>query len=319
MRQAALFLLFSVCILSCKDDSKTTTTTIVKKDSVSLTDSQTVLDEIVNVDTTIFKTDTSSSAKTKPITLQFNLQKGKRYKYTMEVSQDMQAQNVKNSMMTGYTLAVLDDVGGVRTLLATYDKIVMRTSMGAQKIEVSSENAGDVSNPLGQLSKVFAAVKGKSFTMKVRKDGEILEVEGFDKIGEAMVNEMNMPAESKPKMLENFKSQFNNQTVKQMFAQSFNIYPSRPVKVGDRWEREVTAANNSSMKTQYTLRKISGNEATITATSKMDISEFKTSGAQTTLMQVDIRNGLVLKGQFEQKLEGQMKIKSIGLVYGKEL
>jgi hypothetical protein len=311
-----ILLLFFSC---ANNDQKTTETVAVKKDTVAHADTLPLQEQMVTLDTTQMVTDTAGAKTIQPIMLQFNLQKGKHYQYIMEVQQEMMPRNIKNSMVTGFTLQVMSDDGKVKDIRATYDKVVMKTTIGTQQIEISSEKPAEGSTPFGQLSKVFAAVKGKSFTMKVRKDGEILDVQGFDKIGEAMVAEMDVPADAKQRMLQNFKEQFNNQTVKHMFAQSFNIYPSKPVKPGDKWERKVTAANGQFISTTYTLRSIKGNEATITASSKLDISEFKAKGSQNTVLQVDTRNGLVRKGQFEQKIEGQMKIRSLGVVYAKEL
>ncbi len=295
----------------------------VKKETVAGTpkDSSILVDNILTEDTSI--TETVGPA-TKEVELKFNLKKGRSYAYAMDFDMelDRNGQKMKNSMSWKYSLNVIDDKDGIKTLNVTYERIAMAMDMGGQKMEFNSDKApGDVSNPFNMVSNVFAAMKGKSFAMKVNRMGEIADVEGFDKIGEALVKEMNVPEDVKAKALQNFKSQFNNENVKETFSSSFNIFPTKAVKVGDSWRKETTAKMGPTkgvMITTYTVKQINGNKVVLNAVSKIT-GETGAKGTQTSRLIVDASSGLVLQNVFEMKMEGDQKMVSKGKIIGKEL
>jgi hypothetical protein len=249
------------------------------------------------------------------VQLRFNLNKGKRYDYTMvyDINQEANGRKMQNKMSWKYEMAVLDDKEKVKTIRTTYRQIDMLMNMDGNKMEFSSEKAAEAGNNLMQMpSKMFGAIKGKSFTMKVDDMGRIISVDGFDKIGEAMVNEMNIPEEAKPGMMENFKKQFNDETVRKMFSQSFNIFPNGYVKPGDTWEKDSPLMVGDSLaKTRYTVRSIDGNRVTIDARSTGAIN-------QKSILVVNALTGLVMDGTFDHTASGDRKMTAKGKITGRE-
>jgi len=168
-------------------------------------------------------------------------------------------------------------------------------------------------------SKMFSIIKGKSFTMQVNEKGEVVSVAGFDKIGEAVVNEMNLPEEMKSMMRQRFQKQFNDEAVKQMFSQSFDVFPNKYVKAGDNWKKNTNlSALKQDVATVYTVKSIKGSRVFLNGESRLRSSDGKNSGTQTSKLIIDVRTGLMIDGVFDQKSsDGQMNSKS--RITGKEI
>lgn len=269
---------------------------------------------------------TSPAAAATAIPLRFNLQPGKQYGYgmRMEMQQQMGERSMNNTMEMAYRLAVLDEKQGLRTIRASYDRIVMSMKMGEMKLDFSSENPapeGAATDPMQLLSRMFAAMKGKSFVLKVDEKGEVKSVDGLKEIGQQLVKEMNLPENLRPAMARNFESQFNENSVRQSFSQTFSIFPQKPVKVGDSWTRQVgsTRGGAPDATSTYTLRAVNSNLATVDAVSSENVKEGKMTNTNRARLYIDTRTGLVTRGSFEQEMQGAMKMKSKGTITGREL
>jgi hypothetical protein len=235
------------------------------------------------------------------------------------VKQKKGDQSRGTNMKWNYDMQVVDENNDLKTIRTTYKRIDMTVDMGNdQKMEFSSEKEVDAADFMQLPSKMFSIIKGKSFTMQVNEKGEIISVTGFDKIGEAVVSEMNLPEEMKPMMRQNFQKQFNDDAVKQMFSQSFEVFPNKYVKVGDSWKKNSNlAALKQDIATIYTVKNIKGNRVFLNGESKHKSSDGKNSGTQTSKLIIDAKTGLMIDGVFDQKSsDGQMNSKS--RITGKE-
>jgi hypothetical protein len=256
------------------------------------------------------------------VDLRFNLAEGRTYRYDMKVDMEMQMgeRTMGNGSEMNYTMQVLDNNGKTKTIRVRYDKVSMAMNMGGQTLEFSSEmKAGDPSNPMNIAGNMLVAMKGKSFLMKVNERGKITEVTGFDEMAESMIGEMKISDQQKKMMMQSFKAQFNDAAVKEMFGQSFEIFPERPVKVGDSWTRKpaASAGTRQQITTTYTLRSINGATATLDTRSEVVAGEGAAKGSGTGTLQVDMRTGLVTSGNFTQSLEGERKMSSRITVKGR--
>jgi hypothetical protein len=206
-------------------------------------------------------------------------------------------------MKWNYDLKVIDEQKNLKTIEATYKRIEMTVNMGNdQKMEFSSEKQVEPTDFMQMPSKMFSIIKGKSFTMQVNEKGEVVSVSGFDKIGEAVVSEMNLPDQMKPMMRQNFQKQFNDDAVKQMFSQSFNALPNKHVKVGDSWTtRAQVSAMKQNISTVYTVKNIKNNRVYITGDSKLSSTGGAISGTQKSQLIIDAKTGLMIDGAFDQR------------------
>lgn len=187
----------------------------------------------IDSDTAVVDSRPNLSIPSDGILMAFNLQKGKTYDYRMVM--DMERNTAERSTSTGvdwiYKMKVTGDDGKIKTITASYKRIAMNMKMGGQKMEFSSDNStGEAISPMGMLSNMFSAMKGKEFFVKVNRKGEVVAVEGFEKIGEAIADQMKLDEAKRKQILQQFNSQFNEETIKESFAQSFNIFPSKKLR-----------------------------------------------------------------------------------------
>jgi len=259
---------------------------------------------------------------------QFNLQKGKAYEYEMDfdMKQEMQGQNISTNMKSDYVMEVIGDDGNVKTIKTTYERFAMNVDMPGQSIKADSDNAdtttaAEITDPSQLMNAMFGALKGKSFIMKVDQEGKVTEVTGLDQIADAMVNSMKVKEEMKPMVRQAFTQQFNEQNIKEIFSQSFNIFPNKSVKVGDSWEKKISGTSSMPMDvtTTYTVKSIDGDIVNLDAKSKMNFTGgADMSGEQTGTLKVNSKTGLVVNAEMDQKMDGQMKMTTKAKITGKE-
>ena len=311
-----ILLLFTACANNESQEPQERTT--AKQDSITqVTDTSTII-----IDTSLLKT----PAAPEEVVLQFNLQKGKAYVYDMlmDFEQETEGKKMSSGLTWRYRLNVTDEKNTIKTIRTTYERIAVSLDMGGQKLEFSSDNnGGDPTNPLNMLSNMFSALKGKSFFMKVDEKGAILEIDGLNKIGEAMIEEMNVPEQNKKMFLKNFTDRFNAKEVRETFGQAFSFYPGKKVKSGDSWKTETSSKIGplqGNMITTYRLKRIDGNKITLVGTSTIDPGKDNSEkGTQTAQLLVDAKTGLVLQNVFETKINGNNKISGKGKISGKEI
>lgn len=255
------------------------------------------------------------------VLLKFNFQKGKIYNYAMTFDINQKKGDISrgNIMKWNYDMQVVGEKDDVKTIKTTYKRIDMTMDMGTQKMEFSSEKKVDAMDFMQLPSKMFGIIKGKSFTMEINGKGEVISVSGFDKIGEAVVSEMNVPEEMKPMMKQNFQKQFNDDAAKQLFSQAFQIYPNKKVKIGDSWKANSTVpALKQDIATIYTVKNIKGDRMFVNGEGKLKSSDGKNSGIQTSKLIINAKTGLMIDGVFDQKSnDGQTNTKS--RITGKEI
>lgn len=259
---------------------------------------------------------------------QFNLQKGKAYDYVMDfdMKQEMSGQNVNTNMKSDYVMEVIEDDGNIKTLKTTYKRFAMNIAMADKTIKADSDApdtvaSGEISDPSQLMAAMFGALKGKSFLIKVDKEGKVTEVSGLQQIADAMVGSIKVKEEMKPMVRQAFTQQFNEENIKELFSQSFNIFPNKPVKVGDSWEKKLsgTSLMPMDMTTTYTVKSIQGNFVMLDAKSDMKFTGgANLTGEQIGKMKVNAKTGLVETAVYEQKMDGQMKMTTKATVTGKE-
>ncbi|MGZ8538171.1 MAG: DUF6263 family protein [Flavisolibacter sp.] len=310
--QHLLPVLFTLIFLSCKNEDKKSDTAETSKDS-SITTNVIQNDSFSGVD----KADSPPqlTPSNESVQLKFNMPKGKTYDFNMvfDMKQEVNAQIMNNHMRFNYDMQVVDEKEKVKTIKTTYKRIDMAMAMGENKMDFSSEKGTSASfDPLQIVSKMLSVIKGKSFTMKVNDKGEISDVDGFEEIGQTMVKEMNLPEASKAQMLAQFKSQFNDDAVKEMFSTAFNIYPDKPVKVGDTWQKTIKGRDAKPVVTTYTVQEIKDGKVKLFAKSTSPID-------QRTTMIVNAKTGLVMDASINQKMAGEKKMTGTGRITSREL
>lgn len=268
--------------------------------------------------------------------LKFNLEKAKTYDYEIvwHMDQKISDQDTKISLGGIYSVEVIEEKDGIKKLTGMYKSFKLYMKMAGLEMDIDSEKPVEPidqaelkQNPMGMMSRIFSAIKGKSFSMQVDEEGKVLSVTGFDQIINGMVDSTGADENAKLQIRASLRDQFNEQAVKDQFAQIFTIFPNKKVKVGDNWEKHLQTGGKVPAKflTVYTVKQIEGDHVTLNAKSNISSvgGEMLVTGDQTGTLLVDSKTGLVLNAEFDQlmdtKVQGfDVKITGKGKIIGKE-
>jgi hypothetical protein len=251
--------------------------------------------------------------------LKFNLEKGKGYDYDMvwDMNQKMMGQESKISIGGLYSIKVMNDSDHIKTLTGTYRNFKMNMKMMGMEIDVDTDKPSPPmseeemkTNPMGMMNRIFSGIVGKSFLMKVDEEGKVIEVGGFREMMQSMADSMGFSEEIREKMMASMKDQFNEQTVKDNFAQIFTVFPNKEIKQGDNWEKSFTTSGRMPAKflTTYTVKEIEGDHVALTAKIRIEStgSNLDLKGDQTGDIIIDSKSGLMVNGDFTQQMQVKM-------------
>lgn len=174
-------------------------------------------------------------------------------------------------------------------------------------------------NGLFWIIQLFISINAvaKSFFMKVDPAGKVLQISGLTEMANDMINGLQLDDNLRPMVQQAFTQQFNEENLKQMFKQAFEIYPDKPVSEGDTWSKTVSMkAIQMNSNTEYRVKSISNGTVLIDASSDLDMSGFK--GTENASFEVDAATGLVRKSTSTQKFDEPMKMTTVTKIKGEE-
>jgi hypothetical protein len=258
------------------------------------------------------------------VTLQLKLAQGKTYYQRTVIDQHM-VQTVMNmqqvldqSLGTGVKMEVLDvDGQGNMRIRRTYDwSMTKRTGpMG----NLDYDSAKQTTPPPG--AEPFAALLGQSYVVRISPKGEVLEINGVEEMQAAVRKKLPAGAQGDPAM--SVLSQFlDKNSLKQMIEGELDVYPGKSVEVGESWnkKRVVTPMFELTIDSKWTLQKLENGVAIIatTSTSRSDANKpvetggmkmrFDLAGTQGGTIRMQEATGLILLGQAQQQLKGEIKL-----------
>jgi Family of unknown function (DUF6263) len=271
----------------------------------------TLLPVIALLGITIFTFTACQSTKSATTTkmLRFNFENGKGYDYEMNMEMDMGSQ-MKMDMLNYYSMDVTADDGATKTITTRIDRVKMKMNMAGMDITVDSDakGSGDEASPVAILNKIFGAITGRQFIMKVNAEGRVQEVSGFTEMAAAMADSMGLEGEDRKKMMAAFNESFNEKGMKSQFERVLYIFPNKEVKVGDTWDRETVVAGQmaGSYKSTYIVKEIEGDMVTLEEKTKIEGDAGKAdtmSGNVSGLLVVDSKTGLVVNADQDVTLK----------------
>ena len=199
----------------------------------------------------------------KQISLKYNLDKGDKYKYESESSQEISFvandQTIVMDMIMGmYMTSIVDNVtDSIIDNTYVIDRIKLEQKIFGMEMKYDSDDSSTFSaGPGAQLAEEFGKMIGSSMSMRIDEYGNIKEMN----LGNLIDN---------TDFTQDFKS-----------GNYYAVYPDYKVKVGDSWEVEITPLEDSDMKvfTKYTLIKAKKKEAIISFTGKVTSNDIKGQG-----------------------------------------
>jgi hypothetical protein len=253
-----------------------------------------------------------SGEKNDAITLAFKFKAGEKYLYLLDskqiIEQDMlgRPSEIRQNMQLQSSYSVAGGDGANKKLTAVFDRFYIRSVSNGMTMEYDS--ADSLKQPK-ELSHIAALVH-QPFTVIVNSKGHILNVDKPNVAAQTEDDSLNMAA-----------SKLTDSSMRNMIEQSLNIYPDKPVRLGESWQRkyltnmgfidmEVTndyklvSVDNgiAHLETKATIRTIPS------TTPNEQHMEMEMSGTQSGTMDIDINTGLIQDSELVQQVSGKMKI-----------
>lgn len=244
---------------------------------------------------------TKSATATKM--LKFNFENGKGYDYEMSMNMDQQimGQPMKLDMLYYYSMDVTGDDGKSKTITTHFDRVKMNMNMAGMDFNIDSDKktAVDEKDPMAIVNRIFGAISGRSFIIKVNAEGRVEEVSGIKEMANAMADSMGFEGAEREKMMQAFNQSFNEKGMKSQFERILYIFPNKEVKVGDTWDRvtEVSGQMAGSYKSSYTVKEIEGDMVTLEEKTKIEGESAQVDdmdGKVSGILVVDSKSGLVV-------------------------
>ncbi|MBK6825769.1 MAG: hypothetical protein IPG86_02265 [Chitinophagaceae bacterium] len=287
---------------------------------------------------TVFMLDACQSAKNSTASkmLKFDLEKGKGYDYEMIINmdQELMGQPVQMDMTTYYSMDITEDDGSIKTISSKLERFKMKTAMMGFNIDVDTDepvnrDTLDVNkNPLQIIKKIFAALKGTKFSMKVNREGKITDISGLENLGDKLATELGLDEGDKTTASGSLDKAFNKEEIARNFERFWYIFPNKEVKVGDSWKKTSSFGGQmpATYESTYKVTDIEGDMVTleekslISAKQTINDNSFESSGEISGIVTVDSRSGLLVNsdqdlnmkinsGGMEVKIKGKSKIK----------
>lgn len=247
--------------------------------------------------------------------LKFNFEAGKGYDYEMIINmdQEMMGQPMQIDMSNYYSMDVVGEEGGAKTIHSTYDRFKMKMNMAGMHIDVDSDKpmpslgtTEEGEDPMKMMNVILGAIKGRKFTMKVNAEGKVMEVTGFEEMAKSIADSIGGDAARRQKIMDGFNKQFSDKTVGDQFERILYIFPNKVVKVGDSWQKTTNpgGAMGGTYNSTYTVTEIEGDMVTLEEKSKIDgTSEGMTmKGTIEGTLVVDSRSGLVVNADQDMNI-----------------
>jgi len=199
------------------------------------------------------------------VDLKWKWQKGQElvYKSSQKTLMEFGGQPMDQSMGYTYSMTVTDvSADGEATILMKYLAVSTKGMDLQGEYEYDSEK--DKEAPKEGPAAMQARMVGQSFTMKMNALGRVTDVQGYDKVLEAM---MKGAGDEAAAMKGQLKQMFNNETFKGMMQQMAPPLPETKVAKGDAWANDFTVKmpmiGGMKFATKAKLVELQNNQATI--------------------------------------------------------
>lgn len=170
------------------------------------------------------------------VELRWKWQKGQElvYKSVQKTQLEFGGQAMDQHMGYTYSLAVVDvSEAGEATITVKY--LAVATKGNGPQGEYDYDSEKDKEAPAEGPAAMQAKMVGQSFTMKMTPSGRVTDVQGYDKVLEAMTKGAGEEAAAARAQL---KQMFNNDTFKGMMQQMAPPLPDAKVAKGDTWDND---------------------------------------------------------------------------------
>ena len=270
------------------------------------------------------------AAASAQINLSFNLEKGKKYEYRMDVITSSQ-QNVggqtshrETEISFQYLIEIKDNTPEKITAQFSFTEIIYIVSSPNMKMRYNTKNP--IENPTDvdkMLGKILNNLINQPFLVVIALDGSIKSVAGLDAICENAVNAIPDDGPMAAQLSAQMRSQFGDIPIKNSLEILLNFYPARVVELGDNWDIErTTVVGNMATTTQskFTLKEFNEGMATIVAVFNTETvanpdagMERKIAANSIATIVVDINTGLPVTSNYTTNIKGSGKVQGMDM------
>ncbi|MCY6370164.1 DUF6263 family protein [Clostridium ganghwense] len=210
------------------------------------------------------------------------------------------------------------------TVQVTFDTINMKNVVNnGQTLEY---NSGDPTANMDNLNRVYSALLGKKFTVKISEDGKIKEITGIDEVIKSIITELDIENQKQRDEIQKVvMEQFGKDALGKKVQNITGAYPDEPVKVGDSWEKKIEISEEYPIEAEskYTLKERKDEISEVTVASKLKTKEdakplilanikinYEFEGTQDGVITVDEETGITKYVEMNSKYSGTIKFTS---------
>jgi hypothetical protein len=233
----------------------------------------------------------------KSVTLSYKLSKGQQYNLTIKNNQTISMEMMEQSMtlkqisetVQEIIVAEIDEQENIKLDL-TYRKMKLNQNAMGMEINYDSEKPGESSNPVvQQVESTLNELIGKTASLEI------------DRYGNAIRNSMS-------EILD------NNQSFAGFETGMLNVYPEKPVAVGETWIVKMKPDPQSDflINLTYKLEELKDKSAVVSFEGTIEGTEIRgqkavLAGSMTGSSKVDVRSGWVMTSTISQSIEMEME------------
>ena len=268
------------------------------------------------------------STSAQSVDLKFNLEKNKTYriKYISTQNSSQTVQGMEQSASTNtnmvFSLKPLKDDGDFLIAEVKFDTMI--TLVSAQQLEINSTNEGNLnsSDPSKIMSAIMNRLCKSTFLVKISNTGHIASIMNIEQIVPSILDGIEeIPDPIGPVVRQQVESTISESSLKGMIESITAYLAGEKVKVGDKWESNVTVSSGGFgvvSTTNYKLEDIKGNTAIISGESVIEPESkepvmmngipvtFEIGGLGKSEITVDTKTGWVLEGTFKTNISGNL-------------
>lgn len=217
------------------------------------------------------------------VSLQWKWEKGRVLRYRMVQEHRQMPPGTIAETVTRQTIVLREEVtdvtgDGIATVHTSFESVKMEMDTPSGKMSYDSTNPSDLVKASTFLFRPIARLANASFTMKLNREGKVLELSGFEKTMSDILPPEQDGGAIAAGMNAQIKHMYSDQSMKQMMDTSLHVLPDKPVAAGDTWDRRIDAEmpviGTMTEQGTYTLERIDEKESQKTAhiTSKAQLS-----------------------------------------------
>ncbi len=226
-------------------------------------------------------------------------------------------QNIDMTMEMNFAHRVMEDpdFNGFN-LLSEYKRMYLNITYAFDKVIMDT----DRHDSTDMLSSMMKKLMNKPFSILISKNGEILEVNGFENYIPEVLTNLELDDYVKSLMAEELRNSMGEELIRQNFSNFFGFYPPGPVKRNDTWDVNYNV-EQSGMKLFFTgkgalvditprtyLLRIVGTIINIADDSNDNAGKLTLAGRQVSEVLIDRSNGWPLKSTVSQEISGVLMI-----------